>query len=636
MQPISLSDIASWLLTKWHPDKDPKNPVLNIEYNSVETHQRPKPMAPNSSQQGERSTGSRNLKDMLGNNQTNSSQNPSRNTTSTPPPTATTNRRAPPKLTTKDIIALNNEVKDAVSGQKYLERTALAITGKPYTTDCIAEILLHITQLPGIPLPAITATRAIAFILEDLATNETAEAVAKLVITAISPQIAKLHDTEQVLSKISTESVTNGVTQEAQLQNIQNSLNSITSQLANPTPAKPSYANVVNNSPQLPNSEQSSQRTQILAREAIKDRQIRIDYPANSQLAAGNSSHEQLVSRVQKALKALPNSDETNITLESKAVTQFKTGGMIVEMTSKEAADYIRKNEAIKDLFLTNLDKNATLKERTYTLLIPFMPLTFNPSDRPSLDALENENDMNPNSIVLARWIKPVDKRKPTQRVAHALLTFDNAATANKAIKDGLTLNQLKLWPKKNRQEPMRCAKCQHYGHIARECISHKDTCANCGNDHRSSDCTDQDKHHCTSCESDDHPSWSRDCPAFNKECEKLDKRYPDNLLPFFPTSEEWTYAHNHVKPPPYRKAAPPETSHAQPPGTQRTLNEFTTRNYNNSRRGGPPHRNGLGRGFSPDSPQNHHYSQTPPPLRPSTTQSSLSEDLLNTSGWDV
>ncbi|KAG2110129.1 hypothetical protein DEU56DRAFT_706554, partial [Suillus clintonianus] len=112
---------------------------------------------------------------------------------------------------------------------------------------------------------------------------------------------------------------------------------------------------------------------------------------------------------------------------------------------------------------------------------------------------------------------------------------------ANIAIRDGITSNQLKLWPKKNRREPIRCAKCQYYGHIARECISHGDTCANCGNNHRTSDCPSRNKSYCTSCETDDHASWNRDCPSFKKKCDDTDKRYPENSMPFFPTDEEWT-----------------------------------------------------------------------------------------------
>ncbi|OJA20797.1 hypothetical protein AZE42_13677, partial [Rhizopogon vesiculosus] len=112
-------------------------------------------------------------------------------------------KRTPPDLTTADIIALSNEVKDAVSGRRYLERTAIAIDGKPYTTNELSGILLHITQLKSVPLSAQTAIRAVAFILEEHASIEIASTIAKHVIEAISPHIANIQSTSAALASTS-------------------------------------------------------------------------------------------------------------------------------------------------------------------------------------------------------------------------------------------------------------------------------------------------------------------------------------------------------------------------------------------------------------------------------------------------
>ncbi|KAG2058098.1 hypothetical protein BDR06DRAFT_876822 [Suillus hirtellus] len=197
---------------------------------------------------------------------------------------------------------------------------------------------------------------------------------------------------------------------------------------------------------------------------------------------------------------------------------------MIIEFTTKEAANYIRTNNAIKEQFLKDLDPDASLKERTYPIIIPFMPIAFDPTSQQNREVLEDENGWKKDSILTACWIKLVEKRTSTQQVAHILITLTDSMAANMAICDGIMFGQLKLWPKKNQHEPMRYAKCQHYGHIARECISHTDTCTNCGNNHCTSDCTARDKQYCTTCESDEHPSWSQDCPTFQKKCEDTDK----------------------------------------------------------------------------------------------------------------
>ncbi|KAG1843465.1 hypothetical protein DFJ58DRAFT_636686, partial [Suillus subalutaceus] len=72
-------------------------------------------------------------------------------------------------------------------------------------------------------------------------------------------------------------------------------------------------------------------------------------------------------------------------------------------------------------------------------------------------------------------------------------------------------------------------------------CLANRDTCTNSAKEHRTSDCSNKDPSHCISCNSNDHPSWSRNCPEFNRHCMDLDTRNQDNTLPYFPTDESWT-----------------------------------------------------------------------------------------------
>jgi len=483
-------------------------------------------------------------------------------------PAPTTTKRAPPKLTTSEIIALNNEVTNVASGKKYLERTALTTKGRPYTLDAISEILLHTTQLTGVSLPVQTAIRAIAFILEEKTINETADVIALQVTAAISPHIARLQDTEKKLTKQTDEISTSSNIQTARIENIQTSIDKLATQIKETASLKPTYAAALTAGNQ-PDPELRGQHSQILAREAIKERQILIDFPSSSQLATGKSSHAQLVERVKKALTSLPRNENTP-EMETRTIMQFRQGGMVIEFMTKEAADHLRTDANAKEKFLQNLDTNATLKERSYLVVVPFMPLYFKPSENTNLRQMGLENGWNKGTVLTARWIKPVEKRKSTQTVAHILITFADPSTANMAIQSGITVDQLKLWPKKNRREPLRCAKCQCYGHIAKECIAHGDTCANCGNNHHTSDCTMKDKKYCTACETEEHASWECDCPAFIKKCEDTDKRYPDNTMPYFLMHEEWTQVTAPARPPPYRKPPQIETTQRQTSVQQR------------------------------------------------------------------
>jgi hypothetical protein len=122
--------------------------------------------------------------------------------------------------------------------------------------------------------------------------------------------------------------------------------------------------------------------------EAIKECQFLIDFPSSSELAAGKSSHAQLVEKVKQAIAALLKDNDTP-ELETRSITQFRQGGMIIEMTTKEAAVYLRTNNEAKKNLLQNLDPQAALKERTYTIVVPFMPISFKPEDNANLRQIE-------------------------------------------------------------------------------------------------------------------------------------------------------------------------------------------------------------------------------------------------------
>ncbi|KAJ3743986.1 hypothetical protein DFH05DRAFT_1359983, partial [Lentinula detonsa] len=64
--------------------------------------------------------------------------------------------------------------------------------------------------------------------------------------------------------------------------------------------------------------------------------------------------------------------------------------------------------------------------------------------------------------------------------------------------------------------------------------------CGKCGEEHSTTDCYSE-KRHCVNCGIDGHASTDRDCPAFQRRCESLNRRMPTNQLPFFPSDEEWT-----------------------------------------------------------------------------------------------
>ncbi|KAG1818629.1 uncharacterized protein BJ212DRAFT_1203171, partial [Suillus subaureus] len=106
---------------------------------------------------------------------------------------------------------------------------------------------------------------------------------------------------------------------------------------------------------------------------------------------------------------------------------------------------------------------------------------------------------------------------------------------------DGLCIDSECFAVCKDRKEPIHCAKCQQYSHIACNCTMSLDTCSTCSSKHHTTQCTAYCTTCCVNCKSSTHTSWSRKCLEFICRCELLDEKYPENRMPYFPTESAWT-----------------------------------------------------------------------------------------------
>lgn len=310
---------------------------------------------------------------------------------STTPPTRSSSR-----LEMNNIIALNNEVKDAVSARTYLTRTAMAISGKPFSTGNLSDILLHITQMPGINQAAQTVIRAVAFLLENTAEEESADKIAKLILTAIAPHVAKIHDISENLTAMVTkmdktqtrisntsnclqgneaDMLISTVSLNSNLEKVQEAVKTLTTQVKEASQQTGYKAALLSGLDK--NNGADHQSIRRAARNAIKARQILIDLPPNSQLSPRKVSHAQLTLKIKQALESIVKEDSPE--LETHAITQTRNGAIIIEMLTQQAADYL-KTLHIKNEFINALDPKAVIKERTYPVIIQFTPITFNPN----------------------------------------------------------------------------------------------------------------------------------------------------------------------------------------------------------------------------------------------------------------
>ena len=273
-----------------------------------------------------------------------------------------------------------------------------------------------------------------------------------------------------------------------------------------------------------------------------KDKQLWVDIHDKGDANTLSKSLTTLVEQANTAIEALVDSDDKPDEVKVVAVLKTRGDALLLTFNSKDACGWVRRADNIST-FTETFAKNSFVRQRRYNLVVPRVPLTFNPEDPKHLRELEEANGLAKYSLYKAKWIKPVERRRPDQLFAYLMLTALDVEAANAIIRDGLFICSARVRPTKQKQEPMQCMKCRKWGHFAAACTAEEDTCGSCGEAHRTAACTASGKVHCVSCKEDSHPSRDRRCPEFLRRCAIFDERNPENTMPYFPTGEDWTLA---------------------------------------------------------------------------------------------
>ena len=159
-----------------------------------------------------------------------------------------------------------------------------------------------------------------------------------------------------------------------------------------------------------------------------------------------------------------------------KVAVLLRNGGLLLELDRAEAAEWLC-NDTNRTKILENIGSGASIKNRTYQVIVQFIPVQFELEDDEALRHFEAMNDLQPNSTLRAEWIKPVKDRREGQRVATVRFYFKDAKSANSVLSKGAYVPGKKVVPKKPRREPIRCLKCQLFGHERQHCTSREVRC---------------------------------------------------------------------------------------------------------------------------------------------------------------
>ncbi|KAI6017998.1 hypothetical protein BKA83DRAFT_4109147, partial [Pisolithus microcarpus] len=368
------------------------------------------------------------------------------------------------------INSQDENVRDALSARNFLDKIQYTILGEPMTAEHLFQALFYITQMKGITPMARSAICSAAYPVQDLSASATAQAIIKDILSklenslvaAISPQVAKilsaadsLKDTNQKLES-SIEGIprssgcvtdygsqTDTTALDSQLQALVSDTTSIKEAVIDlktmaktQSPLTPSPyhdALLAQHHDTTTTAHLPVNPTSDLARAhaAIKERQILLDPDCDHPTINSDMKKEDLV-------KLLKNAVDTIETLESpklqlKSITHLQNQGIVLEMNSCEAANWIR-NLTNRLTFIKELGGKIRIKDRLYHVVVPFFPISTDITDASTMRDIERENDIPVNAIVTAKWVKDPTKRSRNQRVAHAIFALSTPEAANKIL----------------------------------------------------------------------------------------------------------------------------------------------------------------------------------------------------------
>ncbi|KIK78277.1 hypothetical protein PAXRUDRAFT_164420 [Paxillus rubicundulus Ve08.2h10] len=327
------------------------------------------------------------------------------------------------------------KVQNANSREEYLNHKLLAVVGLPSTSERLAATLFHISQMDKIPSATIEAIQAVAFILEEEATTSTikelknqitegtSKEVASQVITSIAPHVANMLKASDSLNSKISQLIT---------QNLQ--MNAPTTTTSSPaTNMAMFYSAIIKSNANL--TQINPQASAALARAVTRDCQILLDPLDEQPLHDPSQTASDIAEQLQAAIE-MAHGDDTPI-IAIKAITCLHNGALLLELDSTLSAKWLR-HEDNKKKFIDALGKPVSIKNCLFPVLIPFLPVSSPIETDNWLKSVELENHILTGSIRSARWVKPVLRRAPNQRVAHTILQMTTPQAANTIIRDGV------------------------------------------------------------------------------------------------------------------------------------------------------------------------------------------------------
>ncbi|GBN27822.1 hypothetical protein AVEN_28122-1 [Araneus ventricosus] len=184
-----------------------------------------------------------------------------------------------------------------------------------------------------------------------------------------------------------------------------------------------------------------------------------------------------------------------------KATKKLRSGDLLVEVESPKQAKEISKLKSLSTIPVT-VKPHATLNSSKGVISCGEL---LNESEEKIIEELKSQGVIHVRRITIRRDGQLLNTK-------HLILTFDS----NK-LPENIKAGYMRLSVRTYIPNPLRCFKCQRFGHSKTSCRGTL-TCARCAEvGHESTDCTRTEK--CVNCKGE-HASFSRNCFAWKQEKE--------------------------------------------------------------------------------------------------------------------
>lgn len=170
-------------------------------------------------------------------------------------------------------------------------------------------------------------------------------------------------------------------------------------------------------------------------------------------------------------------------------ITAPRDNTFLLELASQPVAAWFSSlpSDTIKDIF----SPSAAVIPPAFHLICRFVPCngSFDPADRSNIDEIELRHNLQKRAITSASWIRDPKQRAAGQQVANLRLICSSADAANALLTQEVIIGDRAVVVAKDKKDPIRCNKCQSFGHIKASCTGDA-RCSYCASDsHTADDC---------------------------------------------------------------------------------------------------------------------------------------------------